>query len=447
MTQKPTPHTLTRGVILSALHSGSGKTAATCALLAALAQRGLNPRPFKVGPDFIDPQYHRSATGTPSQTLDLHLMGLDGIFHTLRRHASEGTAIVEGVMGLFDGMSPQDDQGSTAHLATLTGWPVILVLDASGGGRTLAKTVQALRQSHVPNLAGVIVTKSAGTAHTEYLRAAFASCGIPLLGALPKSPLLDWQSRYLGLTAPSECRTAAPEALATFAAEHLDLDAILAACATGEVPAVCSRTIEQSSTSNSPRTVAIANDDAFHFLYPAWLEWFTENGFETRLFSPLTDDTPPDKADSLFFPGGFPERFALQLSSNHSMRSTIKSMILRGLSTYAECGGLMYLSDAIVTEDKISHPMCGVIPGTTSMSPSLKHFGYCVAGDTQIPGHEFHRSEWTPPAEFSSHAWRVTHRRSGATRNEGAQIANLHASYVHLHPATAGQLVQQILTR
>jgi cobyrinic acid a,c-diamide synthase len=441
----PTP--LTHGVILSALHSGSGKTATTCALLAALAQRGLNPRPFKVGPDFIDPQYHRFAAGTSSHNLDLHLMGLDGILHTLARHADSGIAVVEGVMGLFDGMSPHTDEGSTAHLATLTDWPVILVLDASGGGRTLAKTVQSLKQTQVPQLAGVIVTKSAGPSHTDYLRAAFTSCGIRLLGALPKSSLLDWQPRYLGLTAPSECRPASPDALAAFADEHLDLEAILATCQSGRINLPNSAFHQPLAVSYEQRTVAVASDEAFHFLYPAWNEWLINQGFTILPFSPLCDARPPANADALFLPGGFPERFAQQLAANESMRSATKSLIQNGMPTYAECGGLMYLTETIVTEDGHPFPMCGVLPGTSAMSPRLKHFGYCHAGDKQIPGHEFHRSEWTPPTAFSHHAWQVTHRRSGASRKEGARIANLHASYVHLHPATAGPLVHRILTR
>jgi cobyrinic acid a,c-diamide synthase len=432
---------------LSALHSGSGKTATTCALLAALSQRGLNPRPFKVGPDFIDPQYHRIAAGTSSHNLDLHLMGLDGISQTLLRHADSGIAVVEGVMGLFDGMSPHTDEGSTAHLAALTNWPVILVLDASGGGRTLARTVQSLKQTEIPHLAGVVVTKSAGPSHTDYLRAAFTSCGIQLLGALPKSPLLDWQSRYLGLTAPSECRPISPHALAPFASQHLDLEAILAACKPGCIAMPASDFSRPLGSSDARRTVAVASDDAFHFLYPAWTEWLANHGFTVLPFSPLTDARPPTNADALFLPGGFPERFAQQLAANEPMRSAIQTLIQNGMPTYAECGGLMYLTEAIVTEDGRRFPMCGVLPGTSAMSHRLRHFGYCHAGDDQIPGHEFHRSEWTPPNAFSNHAWQVTHRRSGASRKEGAQIANLHASYVHLHPATAGPLVHRILTR
>jgi cobyrinic acid a,c-diamide synthase len=441
------PAPLTHGVILSALHSGSGKTATTCAILAALAQRQLNPHPFKVGPDFIDPQYHRIAAGTASHNLDLHLMGLDGISQTLLRHAASGIAVVEGVMGLFDGMSPHTDEGSTAHLAALTGWPVILVLDASGGGRTLARTVQSLKETEVPHLAGVIVTKSAGPSHTDYLRAAFTSCGIQLLGALPKSPLLDWQSRYLGLTAPSERPPASPDALAAFATDHLDLESILAACRVGRINPPASDLSQPITAFTAPRTVAVASDDAFHFLYPAWNEWLVNHGFTVLPFSPLRDAQPPSNADALFLPGGFPERFAQQLAANESMRSAIQTLIQNEMPTYAECGGLMYLTEAILTEDGRRFPMCGVLPGTSAMSPRLKHFGYCHAGDQQIPGHEFHRSEWTPSTAFSAHAWQVTHRRSGASRKEGAQIANLHASYVHLHPATAGPFVHRILTR
>lgn len=374
-------------------------------------------------------------------------MGLDGISQTLARHAASGIAVVEGVMGLFDGMSPETDEGSTAHLANLTNWPVILVLDASGGGRTLARTVQSLKQTQISPLAGVIVTKSAGPSHTAYLRTAFASCGIQLLGALPKSPLLDWQPRYLGLTAPSECRPASPATLAAFAAEHLDLDAILAASAPGQMTAPAFNLLRPPEASNAQRTVAVAHDEAFHFLYPAWNEWLANHGYTVIPFSPLADTQPPTQAEALFLPGGFPERFAPRLSANQSMRSAIKSLILNGMPTYAECGGLMYLTEAIVTEDGCQFPMCSVLPGFSAMSPQLKHFGYCHAGDDHIPGHEFHRSEWTPPNAFSHHAWQVTHRRSGASRKEGARIANLHASYVHLHPATAGPLVHRILTR
>ncbi len=448
MSSQPMPPSpLAPGIIVSALHSGSGKTAVTCALLAGLSQRGIDVRPFKVGPDFLDPQYHRIAAGTASQNLDLHLMGLAGITHTLRRHASDGLAIVEGVMGLFDGMSPQEDDGSTAHLAALTGWPVILVLDASGGGRTLAKVIQSLKETTLPNLAGVVVTKSAGTSHTDYLRAAFSSCGISLLGSLPKSPLLDWQPRYLGLTAPSECHTASPEALAGFANEHLEIDALLDACQPGKIIPEPAPSSPPTRNASAQRTVAIASDDAFHFIYPAWMEWFSDHGFAAVPFSPLNDSRPPAHTDALFLPGGFPERFAQRLSANQSMRAAIKALILNGKPTYAECGGLMYLTEAIVTEDEIHAPMCDVLPGISSMSNRLKHFGYCWAGEEQLPGHEFHRSDWTPPSTFFEHAWTVTHRRSGASRQEGAQIANLHASYVHLHPATAGPLVQRILNR
>jgi cobyrinic acid a,c-diamide synthase len=437
--------TLTHGVIVSAIQSGSGKTAVTCSILAALQARGADARPFKVGPDFIDPQYHHAFGGRPSFNLDLHLLGDEGIRRTLQNHAASGIAVVEGVMGLFDGISPNDDSGSTAHLAEITNWPVLLVLDASGGGRTLAKTVQALRASANNNrIAGVILTKSTGPSHADYLRKAFESCEIPFLGALPKSPLLEWPSRYLGLTAPSETKPLSSQELAAFAAQHLDLSAIRESCQPGNL----SRTEIPAGTNHPPTPslrVALARDAAFHFIYPAWEEWFVMNGFRVSPFSPLDDPAIPHDADALFIPGGFPERFADQLSQNSAMRASIQRAIQNGLPTYAECGGLMYLTEAIVTEDGKSHPMCGVIPGQSRMSKKLQHFGYCFAGTSNLPGHEFHRSEWTPPHQAFSHAWDVTHRRSGSIRPEGFRTDNLHASYVHLHPATAGDFVRNRL--
>jgi cobyrinic acid a,c-diamide synthase len=417
------------GFILGGLQGSSGKTAITCLLLAGLEARGLQVQPFKAGPDFIDPSYHNRFSTLPSRNLDAWLMGKEHVMLEALRHTRSATGVMEGVMGLFDGAFPTSEEGSTMELARWLNWPVVLCVPAAKAGRSLAISLRGFVEETRPALiAGVVLNGVSGASHTSYLREAIEPLGIPVLGAVPQSELLRWEERHLGLRAAQETMLPSPEAMAAMAEQTLDLSAFsqLASLhprsATHDAP---------PSPPASPTRVAIAQDPAFHFYYQANLDWLHEKGAELVPFSPLHSTSLPSKIDALVLGGGFPEMHAEELSANKPLRMELQSAIKGGLRCYAECGGLMLLADKLISHDGANFPMCGVVPGTVTMTRSLQNFGYCLA-EGRHPGHEFHHSRWE--AEHThANAWTVARRRLGSSRREGFRTETLHASYVHLY--------------
>ena len=428
---------------MGGVHSSGGKTATTCLLLAALRCRGLRVQPFKAGPDYIDGSYHERYAGRPSRTLDTWLLGAEGVKAEALRHGEGAVSVVEGVMGLFDGATSTSDEGSTAELARLLDWPVILVLPCSTAGRSILATVRGFAaEAGEGRIAGLILNQVGGESHARYLREALGPLGIPVLGAIPSDERLKWPERHLGLQAAQERTFVSVGEWAAIAESYLDVVALL-----DLVEPAPARQAAPSRTGARTR-IAVARDAAFHFYYPANLDHLADVGFEIVPFSPLEDSALPSGIEGMVLGGGFPEVYAAPLAANELLRREIRAVIAAGLPCYAECGGLMYLSEFLVDQTGARHPMVGVVPGAVVMTRNLQHFGYCEGrpddGGGPCRGHEFHHSRWEAE-EAEANLWRVVRRSTGAERREGFGRRGLHASYVHLFWSRAGGLVERVL--
>ena len=433
------------GLIVGGMHSSGGKTAVTCMLLAALAERGLAVQPFKAGPDFIDPGYHSRFAGTASRNLDAWMMGSDGIASEMAVHGAGKVSIIEGVMGLFDGSDVRSDEGSTMELARFLGWPVLLVVPSAKAGRSLAAALRGfVEEAGHGRIAGIILNQVSGSSHADYLREAIAPLKLPVLGVVPVCEELAWPERHLGLQANQERAFPARKELAQLAEKHLDLPRILAMLS----PAPAQISI--GLTSARHLRIGVARDEAFHFYYESNLDYLRRCGAELVEFSPIHDSGLPDGLDGVVFGGGFPEVYADAISQNESMRLEIRRAIDAGLPCYAECGGLMLLADEFIALDGTRHPMAGAVPGAIEMTARLNHFGYCTcsglagADGAEFRGHEFHYSRWRAESG-AANLWSVRRKRLGSERREGFTRRNLHASYVHLYFSTSEPALRPLL--
>ncbi|HVK74205.1 MAG TPA: cobyrinate a,c-diamide synthase [Kofleriaceae bacterium] len=440
-------------LVVAGTASGTGKTTVTVGLIGALRARGLRVAAFKGGPDYLDPTYHARATGAPCHNLDGWMMGKDAVRATFARaSAGADVAIVEGVMGVFDGASPTGDAGSTAELARWLDAPVLVVIDASGMARTIAAIAGGLA-AFDPDLrvAGVIANQVGSRGHLELLRKALARP--PVLGGLPDEPALAFPARHLGLVAAD--RGALPDARFAAWAERgagwFDLDAILALARSA--PALPPAAVEAAPGPTRCR-LAIAADAAFHFYYEDNLRRLEAAGALLVPFSPLTDATLP-AVDGVYLGGGYPELHAAALSENRTMHASLAGFAAAGGPIYAECGGLMYLCEAICTRDGRRHPMVGLLPGEAVMGDRLAALGY-VEVETQarsalgapglrFRGHQFRYSELRGVPDDVERIYRVRRRRDDATSAEGYRRGSVLGSYVHAHwasnPAVATGLV------
>ncbi|GEL17133.1 cobyrinate a,c-diamide synthase [Pseudonocardia asaccharolytica] len=437
-----------RALVVSAPASGSGKTTIATGLMAALRRRGTPVAPFKVGPDYIDPGYHTLAAERPGRNLDPVLVGRDRI-GPLVRHGAAGAevAVVEGVMGLFDGRL-SDGGGSTAQVAGLIGAPVVLVVDCRGQSRSLAALLHGFRSfDDEVRVAGVILNRVGSARHEAVLRAAADEVGLPVLGAVPRRAELAVPSRHLGLVTAVEhgaAATAAVDAMASLVAEHVDLDAVVrlaqplpAGPAWSAVDAACEcvTVLEHcyALTGTERPVVAIAGGPAFTFGYAEHVELLEAAGARVVVVDPLRDETLPEATAGLVLPGGFPEEHVAALSANASLRTAVAALAASGAPVHAECGGLLYLC-----ADLDGKPMCGVLPASAGMSGRLT-LGYreavaltgspAFAVGRRVLGHEFHRCAVTPRAGTTpAWGWR------GADP-EGFVSAGVHASFLHTHPA------------
>jgi cobyrinic acid a,c-diamide synthase len=435
------PSMTARALVIGAPASGSGKTTVATGLIAALRGRGTAVAPFKVGPDYIDPGYHTLAAGRVGRNLDPVLVGTERIA-PLARHGAAGAeiAVVEGVMGLFDGRLA-DGHGSTAQVAGLLGAPVVLVVDCRGQSRSLAALLHGFR-SFDPEvrLAGVVLNQVGSERHETVLRAAADEAGLPVLGALPRRDALAVPSRHLGLVTAAEHGAAAVAAVAAMAelvAAHVDLDAVVQLAeplppgpAWSAADAV--HAVARAQDRPAPRT-AVFGGPAFTFGYAEHVELLTAAGAEVVVVDPLRDETLPDGTAALVLPGGFPEEHVAALGANEGLRAAVATLAASGAPLHAECGGLLYLCESL--DDA---PMCGVLPARAAMTGRLT-LGYrdavALTGSPLFPagarvaGHEFHHCAVTPAAG-SAPAWGW---RGAAP--EGWVLGGVHASFLHTHPA------------
>jgi cobyrinic acid a,c-diamide synthase len=432
-------------LVVAAPASGHGKTTVATGLMAALADRGLTVSGHKVGPDYIDPGYHALATGRPGRNLDPVLCGED-LMIPLLRHGAAGAdiAVIEGVMGLYDGRGASGE-GCTAHVAALVGAPVLLVVDASAQGRSVAALVTGFA-AYDPaiRIGGVILNRVGSDRHEQILRTALAGTGIPVLGALRRDEAVAVPSRHLGLVPAAERQPAAAAAVSRLAAlveAAVDLDAVVAIARTAGPLAAPAWEPPPGPNLGRP-VVAVAGGAAFSFCYTETTELLAAAGADVATVDPLRDQTLPPGTAALVIGGGFPEQYAGELSANQRLRDEVARLAAGGAPVIAECAGLLYLA-----RDLDGTPMCGVLPVTARMTGRLT-LGYrdaVAAGDSvlapaglPVRGHEFHRTATTPRASAPP-AWTVDGGGEGFVRS------GVHASYLHLHWAAQPGMASRVV--
>ena len=432
-------------IVVAGTHSGVGKTTVASGLMAALSSEGFRVAPFKVGPDFIDPSYHTLAAGRPGRNLDAFLSGPD-LIGPLFTHGARGAdiAVIEGVMGLFDGKGG-GDLASTAHVARLLEAPVVLVVDARAMSRSVAAMVHGYTTFDPKvRVAGVVLNRVGSRGHETMLREALRPLGIPILGVLRRDDEIHTPDRHLGLVPVAERReeaTRSLDALGKVISRLLNLDGIVRV-ARSAGPLVVETWVPESRDLDRSEgvRVAVATGPSFSFLYRENLELLEGAGAEVVTFDPTIDDELPVGTDALYLGGGFPENYAEGLSTNGRMRENVRRFVESGRPVVAECGGLLYL-----VRELDGHPMCGVLDATARMTDRLT-LGYREAraladsplanAGAEVRGHEFHysRATFTAPPP---HAYEIASRAPTA---EGYASGNLLASYLHLHLAAAPQL-------
>ncbi|WP_437002652.1 cobyrinate a,c-diamide synthase [Streptomyces sp. enrichment culture] len=451
-------------LVIAAPSSGSGKTTVATGLMAALAGRGLAVSPHKVGPDYIDPGYHALATGRVGRNLDAYLCGPE-LVGPLFLHGARGCdiAVVEGVMGLYDGAAGEGELASTAQVAKLLRAPVVLVVDASSQSRSVAALVHGfVSWDPEVRIGGVILNKVASDRHEVLLREAVDSVGVPVLGVLRRAAPVETPSRHLGLVPVAERGSDAVDAVAAMGAQvaaGCDLEALVRlARAAGPLPGGSAPWTPGPLPTHhptrwdkgSPQRVAIAGGAAFTFSYAEHSELLAAAGAEVVTFDPLRDEELPEGTAGLVIGGGFPEVYAAELSANEPLRKSVAELAFSGAPVAAECAGLLYLCREL---DGL--PMCGVLDASARMSERLT-LGYrdavavsdsALAGaGTRMRGHEFHRTVVEPGAGAAP-AWGM---RAPERRVEGFVERGVHASYLHTHwaaePGVARRFVERCRT-
>lgn len=444
---------MTNRFVLAGTGSGVGKTTLTIGIMRALMDRGYSVQGFKCGPDYIDPSYHTAVTKRPSRNIDSWMLSHDVVQSIVSRASKDAdVAVIEGVMGLYDGKSPLEDTGSTAEISLITKSPIILIVNAASMARSVAAIVKGFQVLNEEiQIAGVIVNQLGSKGHFDIVKAAIEQeCKAPVIGYLLKGAVEPLPSRHLGLV-PAIERGELDEyfaALAKKIEETVELDQLLAITRAPELPDAS--TIFEKKKAEKVH-LAVAKDAAFNFYYQENLELLEAAGAVLHYFSPLANEEVPKEAQGLYIGGGFPEEFAEQLAENQTANDSIQQAIREGLPTLAECGGFMYCTEAIVTRSGKRIPMLGLIQGEVVMQDKLAALGYReitgVAGNFLIgekeeaKGHEFHYSTFegthATPAYFSKSRFR--------TQAEGYLHGNLVAGYTHFHFASNPKLIENWL--
>lgn len=440
--------TITQGIIIAGTHSGAGKTTIALGLMAAFKRRGLVVAPFKVGPDFIDPGHHGYITANLSRNLDGWMLSEPYNRANFIHHAHHSDiAVVEGVMGLFDGFSGRSEAGSTAQMAKWLGLPVLLVVNAASMARSAAALVQGfLGFDPEVQFAGVVFNQLGSQGHLAYLKEAMdAYVDLPILGGLVRNDALRMPERHLGLTTVEDQPLGDDQVqlLIDHIESGVDVDGLLSG-----LPPIqdgpAAEPIPSAGTRDKVR-LGVAKDRAFCFYYPDNLELLKKAGMEIIPFSPMNDRHLPDDLDGIYFGGGYPELHAQHLAANETMRNQILHLSNQGMPIYAECGGFMYLCRALEDADGTVYPMCNCFPFQPRMHKKLRTLGYrevrlnsdtlLGSRDQVLRGHEFHYSDLRQKDRAAAVDTVYTaESRSGAQRRaEGYLVNQTLGSYIHLH--------------
>lgn len=431
---------MTKGLVLAAPSSGCGKTVITLALLRALHRAGLRPGSLKIGPDYIDPGFHRAASGGECRNYDPWAMRRETLDDQMARVAANCEIIIaEGVTGLFDGAA--DGTGSTADAASQLGWPIVLIADVRGQGASVAALVEGFaRHRGDTKIAAVIFNRVGSGRHRDILRTAMAPTGIPIMGMIPRDPALDLPDRHLGLIQAGEqpdLNQQIDRAAALIEAE-IDLESLVAHAAPTAPAAASSDTVPVPPPG---QIIAVARDDAFSFIYPNVLDGWRRAGATISYFSPLADDAPETASDAIYLPGGYPELHAGRLSRNDLFLNGLRRAATDGATLYGECGGFMVLGESLIDRDGQHFDMAGLLPVRTSFAEPRLQLGYrklalyddgfLGKSGTEYRGHEFHYSSQIGP-EPATLLFKATDAVDKAVPPAGCRRGNIMGAYIHL---------------
>lgn len=430
-------------IVIAGVTSGVGKTTVAVGVMHGLSKRGLRVQPFKVGPDFIDPSYHTLVTNRNSRNLDVWMMGRQGVLDCFASACKDADiAVVEGVMGLFDGMSGKSDFASTAHVAKILDAPIVLVVDASKGARSIAAIILGfLHFDRKLRIAAVILNNVAGQRHANYIAEALVGVvKIPVVGVLTRNSQIEMEERHLGLVPALELKGTKSQVItrtARYIAECIDLDKVLSLCSITSLPDARDHPKQPARA-----RIAVGLDESFNFYYPDNFIALKMSGAQLVFFSPIKEQKLPNGVHGLMLGGGFPEVLADRLEKNRSMVRSIRRAVDEGMPIYAECGGLMYLTRSIsgYKGEKKARKMAGIIEADTLMTGRLTlnytdaECNGSIFGKTRLRGHEFHYSSIENIAGDSRFAYSMK-KGKGVTGNQDGFIINDNslAAYMHLH--------------
>ena len=438
-------------LVIAGTHSGVGKTTITLGIMAALRNRGLALQPFKVGPDFIDPGYHEWICRVPSRNLDGWMLSKSYNLKTFYQQSSDkDIAIVEGVMGLYDGARSNSEDGSTAQIAKWIKAPVILVVDARGMSRSVAALVYGFEQYDKQTaIAGIILNRVGSEKHYRWLKEVIEEkCRAPVIGYLPRDLDISIPERHLGLVTSTENRLGKRyvRKLSSLVEQYIDLKLLIKQAAVVNTVKCSTKCIKKSvsiSKQKDPVRIGVARDEAFCFYYRDNLDLLKQCGARLIYFSLLNDTELPEHLDGIYLGGGYPELFAAQLEYNVSMRRAIKDFAIGGGVIYAECGGLMYLGRKVKHSDGTISKMAGLFPYTTIMDTRIRALGYYTvfARKTGIlaprgeeaRGHQFRYSHMEGIPDSSSRVFTLKKDRTTKAMTEGFMFKNVLATYMHIH--------------
>lgn len=454
-------------VVIAGTHSGAGKTTLAAGLMAALRERGLRVQGFKAGPDYVDPRCHHWATGRPGRNLDTWMMTPAQVLGAFARGAcGADLAVIEGVMGLYDGARGGGELGSTAHLAKVLQAPVVLVVDARASARSLAAVALGFKLlDQKVSVAGVICNRVAGQGHVGMLREALDGIGLPLLGAVGRDPDLEIPEGRLGLLLPggTDTRPGWIRRGAEAVSRQVDLERLLdLARAADKPPAALAERPQvmlprlagadrddpfasEKAGAYGGLRVGVALDRAFWFYYEDTFDLLRHWGVEPIPFSPTGDRELP-AVHGLYLGGGFPERHAETLAANTAMRAAVRAACAGGMPVLAEGGGYLYLLGALAGEDGRLFAMAGCLPGTALLCDRLQGMGYRVATPGAVKGHVFHYSRAEATSEPTGRpAWQLWRADGSFDRADGCRRGSLLASYLHVHHGTEPRVMAQFL--
>ena len=425
-------------LVITGSTSGVGKTSITSAIIYGLKKRGYTVQPFKVGPDYIDPSYLTSISKNETKNLDVWLMGKQELIQSFTRNSKSDISIIEGVMGYYDGFGGKTNLASTHHVATLLESPVILILDASKTSRSIAATALGFTKFHKNSrISGIILNKIGSKKHEDLCRSALGNLKIPIIGVIPKNPSINLESRHLGLIPVGEQKQLHNKIrqLSKEISDYLDFDLI---------EKICKKTsslisVKSSKTKKPKTTVAIALDSSFNFYYHDNIEALRREGAKIKFFSPINDKKVPT-CDSIYIGGGFPEILGKKLSQNTSMKKSIKQAAESGTPIYAECGGLMYLTNSIKHNNR-RYKMVGLFDAETEMTKKMtlnytegRIISNCILSSPRnFRAHEFHYSKINHIPKDAKFLYDLKIGEGITSHKDALTEYNTIASYCHLY--------------